>query len=128
MLAVIYTCLRHRFLTKQRGVELSSTLRCLVRETGLVVSLCSTSSLLQLLNHLFPAKIANLPAVFQLKQNLFIYLTAAGSASPISNQKQRKVEQCSTLRCLVRMAIQNFLKKPVISMVLGLSDNKFSCF
>ena len=28
---------------------------------------------------------------------------------------------------MVRMAIQNFLKSPVISMVLGLSDNKFSC-
>ena len=32
------------------------------------------------------------------------------------------------LLAMVRVAIQNFLKKPVISMVLRLSDNKFSCF
>jgi hypothetical protein len=29
---------------------------------------------------------------------------------------------------LVRVAIQNFLKNPVISMALGLSDGIFSCF
>ena len=46
----------------------------------------------------------------------------------ITTQKEKPFETIQTALSLVRMAIQNFLKNPVISMVLGLSDSIFSRF
>lgn len=67
-----------------------------------------------------------------MENTLILFLTFAIKIRIIQiNQKIRthyQPVQGSDFYCLVRMAIQNFLKNPVISMVLRLSDNKFSCF
>ena len=58
---------------------------------------------------------------------MFLQHITRGANKKISRLGKPETRIGSSVTLVVRMAIQNFLKNPVTSMVLGLSDSIFSC-